>query len=200
MIEDEQNAANLLLLFNNKQLKLLDHRSGKLTDISDINQKIDFSTFAADKKVIFFSEKIGNQWQVNVFDRQLLVQRPLLKGYRLILPWNQQFIAADATGQFYLLDQQYQNVKQLQLKIDFKFMHQVSLRDNKLIAANIGVDSHWRLAILDLISGRHRQQVINNLPIKTKFSFNNEGNSAIVIIDNIHENQLVNVGYNLGYN
>lgn len=200
VIEDEQNAANLLLLFNNKQLKLLDHRSGKLTDISDINQKIDFSTFAADKKVIFFSEKIGNQWQVNVFDRQLLVQRPLLKGYRLILPWNQQFIAADATGQFYLLDQQYQNVKQLQLKIDFKFMHQVSLRDNKLIAANIGVDSHWRLAILDLISGRYRQQVINNLPIKTKFSFNNEGNSAIVIIDNIHENQLVNIGYNLGYN
>ena len=31
----------------------------------------------------------------------------------LLLPWQQQFIAADEKGQFYLLDDQFQVVKQL---------------------------------------------------------------------------------------
>jgi hypothetical protein len=196
VIADEHNTTNVLLWFNNKQLRMLDHRSGKLTDISDVNQKISFATFADDKN-IFFTEKIGEEWQINAFDKTSLSQSYVLKGYRLILPWNQQFIAADAKGKFYLLDQHYQLVKQLPLKIDFNLMHQVSLHGNKLIAANIGVDSHWRLTMLDLVSEQYQHQVSNTLPIKTTFSFNNDATTAILMIENDHENQLVNLGYNL---
>jgi len=199
VIDDQPDSANLLLQFSHHQLKMLDYDSGKVTEISDINQKISFATFAGDNKV-FFSERIGEEWQINVFDRESLSQTRVLKGYRLIWSWNQQFVAVDAEGQFYLLDHQHQPVKALQLSIDFKLRHQVSLRGNTLIIANIGVDSLWRLTTLDLLSGQQQHQVSDTLPIKTSFSFNNESTSAVLMAENDIENQLVKLGYNLGYN
>jgi len=199
VVGEDHNATYLLLWFNYKQLKMLNQKNGKLTDISDVSQKIGFATFATDDSVIFFAEKIGDLWQVNAFDRKTLTQSRILKGYRLLLPWKQQFIVADVKGQFYLLDQHYQLVNQLQLQIDFNLRHQVSLHGNKLIAANIGVDSNWRLATLNLISGQYHQQVTNTLPIKTQFSFNKDGSAAVVVTGNDHENQLVKIGYNFGY-
>jgi DNA-binding winged helix-turn-helix (wHTH) protein len=200
VIEDEHNAAYLLLWFNNKQLKLFDHISGTLTDISDVNQRISFPTFTSDKNSIFFSEKNGDEWQVNAFDRKALVQKRVLKGYRLLLPWNKQFVGADSKGKFYLLDEQYNIKQELKLNVAFNLMHQISLHGNKLIIANIGSDSNWKLGYFDLVTFSFQQQTLTTLPINTKFSFNRDGTSAIVNTENNTENQLVKLGYNLGYN
>ena len=200
VVADSPNAADLILMFNDKQLKMLDLEHGQLTNISDINQSVELPTLTSDNKVVFFTEKIGDEWQVIAFDKSASSQRRILQGYRLFLPWKNQFIAVDAKGQFFLLDQQYQVLKLLPLNIDFNLLYQVSLHGNKLITANIGVDSHWKLATLDLVSEQIQHQVITTLPIKTKFSFNHEGSAAIVSVENDHENQLVKLGYNFGYN
>ena len=199
VIDDQPHSAYLLLQFNHNQLKMLNYDSGQLTEISDINQKIRFATFTGDNNV-FFSERIGEELQINVFDRQSLAQTSLIKGYRLILPWNQQFVAADAAGQLYLLNHHHQPMKSLKLGIDFKLRHQVGLRGNTLILANIGVDSLWRLTTLDLVSEQLQHQVSNTLPIKTSFSFNNDGTAALLTVENSLESQLVKIGYNFGYN
>lgn len=200
VIAEKKETANLLVQFNSKKIKMLDYAKGKLTDISDINQQISYATFAEDKNLIFFTEQIGDEWHVNSFDLQSTSQRRILKGYRLLLPWRNQFIVADAKGTFFLLNKHYEQVKQLPLTIEFNLLHQVSLRGEKLIAANIGVDSNWKLMTLDLVSGEYQQQVTNSLPIQTTLSFNNEGTGVIVAIDNSHENQLVKLSYNFGYN
>lgn len=191
VIAEKKETANLLVQFNSKKIKMLDYAKGKLTDISDINQQISYATFAEDKNLIFFTEQIGDEWHVNSFDLQSTSQRRILKGYRLLLPWRNQFIVADAKGTFFLLNKHYEQVKQLPLTIEFNLLHQVSLRGEKLIAANIGVDSNWKLMTLDLVSGEYQQQVTNSLPIQTTLSFNNEGTGVIVAVDNSHENQLV---------
>lgn len=196
VIAERKDTTNLLVRFKSKQIKVLDYTKGKLTDISDINQHISYATFAEDKNLIFFTEQIGDEWHVNSFDLQSSSQRRILKGYRLLLPWRDQFIVADAQGTFFLLNKQYEQVKQLPLKIEFNLLHQVSLRGEKLIAANIGVDSNWKLMTLDLVSGEYQQQISNSLPIQTTLSFNNEGTGVIVVIDNSHENQLVKLSYN----
>ncbi len=200
VIAEKKETANLLVQFNSRKIKMLDYAKGKLTDISDINQQISYATFAEDKNLIFFTEQIGDEWHVNSFDLQSTSQRRILKGYRLLLPWRNQFIVADAKGTFFLLNKHYEQVKQLPLTIEFNLLHQVSLRGEKLIAANIGVDSNWKLMTLDLVSGEYQQQVTNSLPIQTTLSFNNEGTGVIVAIDNSHENQLVKLSYNFGYN
>jgi DNA-binding winged helix-turn-helix (wHTH) protein len=190
----------LLLLFNNKQIKLLDHNRETLIDISDVNQKIGFSTFSQTNGEVLFTEKIGDTWHVQSFDVKTKLQKRLLKGFRMLLPWQQQFIAADEKGQFYLLDDQFQVVKQLPFTIDFNFLYQVSLHGNKIISANIGSDSTWKLATLDLITEQYQQQSLHDLPINSKFSFNNDGTESIVSTANDDGNQLVRLSYNFGYN
>lgn len=200
VISDEPDTAQLLLLFNNKQIKMLDHNLGTLFDISDVNQKIGFPTFSQNKGEVLFTEKIGDAWHVQAFDIESKSQNRLLKGFRMLLPWRQQFIAADEKGQFYLLDQQYQVVKPLQFTIDFNFLFQVSVHGNKVISANIGPDSTWKLATLDLLTEQYQQQSLKDLPINSKFSFNNDGTESIVSISNHDGNQLVRLSYNFGYN
>ena len=56
VISEEPDMA-LLLLFNNKQIKLLDHNRETLIDISDVNQKIGFSTFSRNKRRSFIHRK-----------------------------------------------------------------------------------------------------------------------------------------------
>ena len=200
VISEEPDMAQLLLLFNNKQIKRLDQNLGTLIDISDVNQKIGFPTFSQNKGEVLFAEKIGDAWYVQAFDIASKSQKRLLKGYRLLLPWQAQFIASDEKGQFYLLDQQYQVVKPLRFTIDFNFLHQVSVHGNKVISANIGSDSTWKLATLDLITEQYQQQSLNDLPINSKFSFNHDGTESIVSTANDDGNQLVRLSYNFGYN
>ncbi|OBP13347.1 hypothetical protein A5320_18720 [Rheinheimera sp. SA_1] len=191
-----------MLLFHKKQLKLLDKNTGELTVISDVNQRVRFPAPAADDKIIFFAELIGEDWQINAFNRETKSQSLVVKGYRVLLPWQKQFIAADAKGAFYLLDSQYQLVRQLPLEIDLTARHQINLRGNKLIVAytNINHASNWSLAELDLVTDHLQLHPIENLPVKTVFSIDKDGSGIIISVGNDHESQLVKFGYNSGYN
>jgi DNA-binding winged helix-turn-helix (wHTH) protein len=200
VVAESKNATFLLLLFNNNQLKQLDQMTGELKSISDVNQQVWSASFAEDDNTVFFSEKIGDAWQINAFDRKTMSQSLVLKGYRMLLPWRDHFIVADAKGTFYLLDQDYQLVKQLRLEVNFNLLHQVSLRGNTLITANIGSDSNWALSTLDLVTEQYERRLSKQLPIKSTFSFNNDGREALVFVENEYDNQLVRVGYNFGYN
>lgn len=199
VVAEQADSSSLLLQFNQNQLKMLNYGSGKLTDITDANQLSDFATFAGHNEILF-SERIGGEWQINVFDRQTLLQTRLLKGYRLLLPWKEQFVAADTAGQFYLLDRQYQPVQSLELNINLNRFNQVNLRGNTLILAHLEADGLWRLTTLDLVSEQSQQQVSKILPIKSSFSFSHDGTKAIVMAENVNENQLVEIGYSFGYN
>ncbi|MFN6972059.1 MAG: transcriptional regulator [Rheinheimera sp.] len=191
MLAEGQRAPELLLWSTQKQLQLLDKATGQVTQIADVNQQVAFASFATDDKDIFFIEKIGEEWQVNIFDRQANTQRNLMKGYRIFLPWQQQFIAADVNGQFFLLDGDYQVIKQLQLKLDFTVRYQIGLRDNQLFAANLGLDTNWRFFRLDLDSDELQQHVATTLPIKTLFSFSYDGQTAIATVENDLDSELV---------
>jgi DNA-binding winged helix-turn-helix (wHTH) protein len=198
----EGHDGSYLLLFHKKQLKLLDKNTGELSVISDVNQRVRFPAPAADDKIIFFAELIGEDWQINAFNRETKSQSLVVKGYRVLLPWQKQFIAADAKGAFYLLDSQYQLVRQLPLEIDLTARHQINLRGNKLIVAytNINHASNWSLAELDLVTDHLQLHPIENLPVKTVFSIDKDGSGIIISVGNDHESQLVKFGYNSGYN
>ncbi|MFN6972738.1 MAG: hypothetical protein ACK4NN_17870, partial [Rheinheimera sp.] len=184
--------SELLLGSSQKQLQLLDRTTGQVTQIADINQKVRHASFAADGKDIYFTEQIGEQWQVNVFERQTMAQRMLVKGYRVFLPWQQQFIAANDQGQFFILDSDYQVVKPLQLKLDFRVRYQLSLQGNQLFAANIDyANTNWRFYELDLISEQYQEYPATTLPIKTRISFSYDGKAAIAIVDNHLDSELV---------
>jgi hypothetical protein len=86
------------------------------------------------------------------------------------------------------------------LEVNFNLLHQVSLRGNTLITANIGSDSNWALSTLDLVTEQYERRLSKQLPIKSTFSFNNDGREALVFVENEYDNQLVRVGYNFGYN
>jgi DNA-binding winged helix-turn-helix (wHTH) protein len=189
-------AAELLLGSPQKQLQLLDTATGQVTQIADVNQKVSFARFSIDGKEIFFTEKIGEEWQVNVFDRKTMAQGILVKGYRVFLPWQQQFIAANDKGQFFLLDREYQVVKPLPLKLNFTIRHQIELRGNQLIAANLSLDSNWRFFTLDLVTNDYQQHVASTLPIKTFFSFSYDAQTAIAIVENHLDSELVELDFN----
>jgi DNA-binding winged helix-turn-helix (wHTH) protein len=191
MLAEGQRSPELLLWSAQKQLQLLDKTTGQVTQISDVNQQVAFASFATDDKDIFFIEKIGEEWQVNVFDRQANIQKKLMKGYRIFLPWQQQFIAADVNGQFFLLDTDYQVAKQLKLKLDFSVKFQMGLRGNQLIAANLSSDTNWSFLSLDLLSGEFQQHVATTLPMKTQFSFSYDGQTAIATVENHLDSELV---------
>jgi DNA-binding winged helix-turn-helix (wHTH) protein/Tol biopolymer transport system component len=194
--------SSYLLLLHNKQLKMLELSSGKLTSISYENQNIRVVGVnpSHDDKTIFFSEKSGGEWQINAFDRTTKTQKRVLNGYIMLMPWERGFVTTDAKGKFYLLDAEYKLIKQLPLEIDLKRKHHISVRGNELIVAQIGADAFWRISALNLVTEQHQQHLSTNLPIKTKFSFKNDGTAAIVETINDDENQLVSVGYNFGYN
>ncbi len=191
------HAAELLLGSPQKQLQLLETGTGQVTQIADVNQKVYFASFAIDGKEIFFTEKIGEEWQVNAFHRQTMVQEKLIQGYRVFLPWQQQFIAADDKGQFFLLNREYQVVKPLQLKLDFKIRHQLELRGNQLIAANLSLDSNWRFFTLDLVTNDYQQHVASTLPIKTFLSFSYDAQTAIAIVENHLDSELVELDFDV---
>lgn len=189
-----------LLLLQQHQLKLLDQNSGDLKNISYENQQVHNAIPALDRHKIIFTEKIGEEWLINVFDRNTNTQSRLLKGYRLLLPWEKQYIAADPQGQFYLLDSSYQQIKQLPMQVNFSQRHQVGVYGDKLIATNLMADSNWALATFDLVTANYQRQLSSSLPMKSDFSFNNDGSIAIVTTENEYTNQLVKIGYNFGYN
>ena len=125
-----------------------------------------------------------------------MAQKVLVKGYRVFLPWQQQFIAANDQGQFFVLDSDYQVVKPLQLKLDFSVRNQLSLQGNKLFAANIDYAStNWRFFELDLISERYQEFPTTTLPIKTRISFSYDGKAAIAIVDDHLDSQLVELNF-----
>jgi DNA-binding winged helix-turn-helix (wHTH) protein len=184
--------SELLLWSSQKQLQLLERTTGQVTQIASIDQAVVFASFAADGKDIYFSEKIGEQWQVNVFDRKTMTQRILVKGYRVFLPWQQQFIAANDQGQFFVLDSDFQVVKPLQLKLDFRVRYQLSLQGNHLLAANIDyANTNWRFYELDLITEQYQEYPATTLPIKTRISFSYNGKAAMAIVDNHLDSELV---------
>jgi DNA-binding winged helix-turn-helix (wHTH) protein len=193
---ESMQTSELLLGSLQNQLQLLDRTTGQVTQIAGIDQTVAFASFAADGKDIYFTEQIGEQWQVNVFERQTMAQRILVKGYRVFLPWQQQFIAANDQGQFFVLDRDYQVVKPLQLKLDFSIRNQLSLQGNRLFAANIDYAStNWRFFELDLISERYQEYPSTTLPIKTRISFSYDGKAAIAIVDNHLDSQLVELNF-----
>jgi DNA-binding winged helix-turn-helix (wHTH) protein/Tol biopolymer transport system component len=193
---ESQQTSELLLGSTQKQLQLLDRTTGQVTQIAGIDQAVAFASFAADGKDIYFTEKIGEQWQVNVFDRKTMTQKVLVKGYRVFLPWQQQFIAANDLGQFFVLDGDYQVVKPLQLKLDFSIRNQLSLQGNKLLAANIDyANTNWRFYELDLISEDYQEYPATTLPIKTRISFSYDGKAAIAIVDNHLDSELVELNF-----
>jgi hypothetical protein len=189
-----------VLLLQKNQLRLLELQSGELDHISYENQQVWTAAPSSDKSKVIFTEKIGNEWLVNLFDRQTKTQIRILKGYRLLLPWRDSYIAADPKGQFYLLDPDFHLVKSLPLKVNFELRHQVNLLGDKLVSANLKTDSNWSLMTLELLTGNSESQFSTSLPIKSSFSFNNDGTKSIVTIENEHINQLVKIGYNFSYN
>ncbi|OBP13345.1 hypothetical protein A5320_18710 [Rheinheimera sp. SA_1] len=195
VLAEGHQSPELLLWSKQKQLQLLDRATGQVMQIADVNQKVAFASFATDDKDIFFTEKIGNEWHINVFDRQTMTQRILFKGYRVFLPWQQHFIAANDQGQFFLLDRDYQVVKQLQLKLDFTIRYHIGLRGHQLFAANLSLNTNWHFFTLDLVSDDYQQHVASTLPIKTKFSFSYDGQTAIAIVENHLDSQLVELNF-----
>lgn len=189
-----------VLLLQKNQLRLLELQSGELSNISYENQQVWTAATTPDKLKVIFTEKIGDEWLVNLFDRQTSSQSRILKGYRLLLPWRESYIAADPKGQFYLLDLDFHLVKSLPLKVNFELRHQVNLLGDKLVSANLKTDSNWSLITLELLTGNSESQFSTSLPIKSSFSFNNDGTRSIVTIENEHINQLVKIGYNFSYN
>lgn len=193
---ESMQTSELLLGSLQNQLQLLDRTTGQVTQIAGIDQTVAFASFAANGKDIYFTEKIGEQWQVNVFERQTMAQRILVKGYRVFLPWQQQFIAANDQGQFFVLGSDYRVVKPLQLKLDFSIRNQLSLQGNKLFAANIDyATTNWRFFELDLISERYQEYPSTTLPIKTRISFSYDGKAAIAIVDNHLDSKLVELNF-----
>lgn len=189
-----------LLLLQQHQLKMLDQRSGELKNISYENQQVHNATPALSGHKIIFSEKIGNDWLINVYDRNSNTQSRILKGYRLLLPWQGRYVAADAAGKFYLLDADYQQIKELPMALNFAQRYQVGLYGDKLITSNLMVDSNWVLTTLNLVTLDYQRQLSRTLPMKSNFSFNHDGSFAIITTENEHTNQLVRLGYNFGYN
>ncbi len=189
-----------VLLLQKNQLKLLELNSGELSNISYENQYVWTASPASDSSKVIFTEKIGDEWLVNLFDRQTNTQTRILKGYRLLLPWKDSYIAADPKGQFHLLNSNFHLIKPLPLKINFELRHQVNLLGDKLVSANLKADSNWSLTTLDLLTENTESQFSSSLPIKSSFSFNYDATKSIVTIENEHINQLVKVGYNFSYN
>ncbi len=189
-----------LLLLQQYQLKLLDLHSSELKNISFENQQVHYATPVLNGEQIIFSEQIGDEWLVNIYNRKSNSQSRVLKGYRLLLPWRNQYVASDATGKFYLLDAHYQPIKTLPLTLNVAHRHQVGLYGDKLMTTNLMADGNWALASLNLVTQDYQRQLSSTLPIKSQFSFNNDASSVIITTQNEVVNQLVRLGYNFGYN
>lgn len=192
--------SDYLLLLQQHQLKLLDQRSGELKNISYENQQVHYATPAFNGNKVIFSEKIGDDWLINIYDKKTNTQSRVLKGYRLLLPWKDQYVAADVAGKFYLLDADYQQLKELPMALNFAQRYQVGLYGDKLITTNLMVDSKWALSTLNLLTLDYQRQISSTLPMKSNFSFNQDGSFAIITTENEYTNQLVRLGYNFGYN
>ncbi len=196
----DQAAAHLLLLKRLNRLELMDTRSGDLVHLSLSTQQIDQGLFSDDGRYVYFAAASGGNWQIVQYDVELATQRVILNDYRLLQPYKAGFIAAAVDGSVWLLDQSMQRVTMLYQGIHYDLHYQLALRGDKLNILHRNLMSDWELVSIDLNSGQHWQRKLAYSEFSPQFSLDKSGNELLFFKPKVDNNQIVNFGYNFGYN
>ena len=148
----QQQAEKLLIfLLKQERLAVLDTSSGALHYLTSAQQKVDRHQAYMTDNAVYFGEERSGRWQVSRYDLVQNQQETLLPGYRFLAPWQQQYIALDQQGQYWLLTADLAPVKPLPLQVrQDLFPVRSMLVNDQLIAVTRQPDLGYYAYQLDL--------------------------------------------------
>lgn len=165
---DQHPEQALLLLRIQNRLALLNTETGEYQYISSSQQDVFDGHFQQADNAINFTEQVSGKWQVSRFDLQQQRQTILLRGYRYLAAWQQQYVAVDQQGQFWLLAADYSAVQKLPLQLGEDISHmRVFLQQDNVIAINYTTELTWQLSQLDLVTRELQQTELPVRPVRS---------------------------------
>ncbi|MDP4530163.1 winged helix-turn-helix domain-containing protein [Alkalimonas delamerensis] len=147
----QQQAEKLLIyLLKQERLAVLDTSSGALRYLTSAQQKVDRHQAYLTKDAVYFGEERSGRWQVSRYDLVQNQQEVLLPGYRFLAPWQQQYVARDQHGLYWLLTPDMEPLKPLPLQVPSLFPVRSMLVNDQLIAVTRQPDLSYYAYQLDL--------------------------------------------------
>jgi|GEM_PF-6053549 len=87
--------------------------------------------------------------------------------YRYLHAWQQFYVALDVSGQFWLLDHQFNRLRQLPLKSEVEFVPaQIFLQDDMLTVVQMNSRWLWQLQQYDLATGQQQSWQLPVNPVR----------------------------------
>lgn len=158
-----------LLLGLNRRLAVLNINTGKLSLLSNTQQHVSLSHSLMVDDVVYFPEERSGRWVINRYDLNLKEQQQVLMNYRFLAPWNEQFIAMDTNGQYWLLSDELSPLKMLPVKVLADVLPSRSmLVENMLFSIFLNTDMHYdfyqlNLSTLEVTHSRYPQAFFHDL-------------------------------------
>ncbi|MCC5827405.1 winged helix-turn-helix domain-containing protein [Alkalimonas sp.] len=156
----------LVMLGVQGRLALLNTDSGALQFVTTAQQQVAFNSSYLSQEALYYAEERSGRWQVTHYDLAS-GQQSAVVGYRFLAPWQQQYLAMDADGQFWLLSAELEPMQQLSLTLPVNLVPvRVQLDADQLIAVTMRADMGFDLHRLDL---KTQQAISQALPQDSLF-------------------------------
>lgn len=155
------------ILLGSDRLLLVNPDTGERKALTSNQQKIENAYFHPADDAVYFAEQVANQWRINKYGLQTQLHSTVITDYRYLHAWQQFYIALDVSGQFWLLDQQFNRLRQLPLKSEVEFVPaQIFLQDDMLTVVQMNNRWLWQLQQYDLATGQQQSWQLPVNPVR----------------------------------
>lgn len=155
------------ILLGSDRLALFNPQTGERKALTSNQQKIESAYFHPADDAVYFAEQVANQWRINKYGLHTQLHSTVLTDYRYLHAWQQFYVALDVSGQFWLLDHQFNRLRQLPLKSEVEFVPaQIFLQDDMLTVVQMNSRWLWQLQQYDLVSGQQQSWQLPVNPVR----------------------------------
>lgn len=199
-IQDQNSDGSMLLLKRDDRLELLDINTANTTVISIATQDVYTGNFSSSGQYVYFVEGIKAQKIIKKYDIANKTQSHIIAGYRYFAEFERGFVAADADGNVWLLNDELNRERLLYQGVLYDLNYQLSVQAGQLIIVYRSRVNDWVLSSVNIKTSELWQKRLPQQDFSKNFSIDPSGKKIIFITMKKEENQLVRFGYNFGYN